>query len=121
MRILRRSKTVTYTKGKNIVVYIACPYTLGNVAVNVHNAFKVADKLVELGYIPYIPIWTHFWHLVSPHPYEFWTELDDELLSRCDCVLRIAGESRGADAEVTLAQNLGIPVFYNIDDLEGGK
>jgi hypothetical protein len=65
------------TTGKKFV-YIACPYTLGDVAVNVHNALKVADKIAENDMIPYVPIRTHFWHLVSPHPYEFWTTMDQD-------------------------------------------
>jgi hypothetical protein len=32
-------------------VYIASPYTLDDVAVNVRNSFLVADELVELGFI----------------------------------------------------------------------
>jgi len=102
-----------------VVVYIASPYTKGDVAVNVHNAFKVADKLVELGFIPYVPIWTHFWHLVSPHPYEFWTKMDLEFVKRCDCVLRIEGESSGADKEIEYAKSIGIPVYYSIEALKG--
>jgi hypothetical protein len=100
-------------KGK-IVVYIACPYTLGDAAVNVHNAIKVVDQVAVAGFIPYVPIWSHFWHLITPHPYEFWMELGMEYLSRCDCVLRVEGESKGADAEVTQATLLGIPVFRSI-------
>ena len=100
-----------------MVVYIASPYTKGDVAVNVHNALNIADKLAKLGFIPYVPIWTHFWHLVSPHPYEFWTKMDLEFVKRCDCVLRIGGESKGADNEVIYAKSIGIPVYYSIEDI----
>ena len=97
-----------------MIVYIAGPYTKGDVAQNVHNAIKVADELVELGHIPYIPHLTHFWHLVSPRPYNFWTEYDMVWLEKCDCVLRISGESLGADLEVDKARKLGKLVYYNI-------
>ena len=99
------------------IVYIACPYTKGDVAVNVHNAFKVADELASLGYFPYVPIWTHFWHLVSPHPYEFWIKMDLEFIKRCDCILRIGGASKGADNEIEFAKSIGIPVYYSIEEL----
>ena len=46
-------------------VYVAGPYTLGDVAVNVHEAIHVADLLLGLGFIPYVPQLTHFWHLMS--------------------------------------------------------
>jgi len=35
----------------------------------------------------------------------------------CDAVLRIPGESPGADDEVDRATIEGIPVYYDIDDL----
>jgi len=41
-----------------------------------------------------------------------------EWITVCDCVLRLEGESPGADAEVVLAKKKGIPVFYSIDELK---
>lgn len=98
-------------------VYIASPYTKGDVAVNVRNSFLVADKLAELGFAPFPPLYSHFWHFLSPHPYEFWMEQDNEWVLRCDCLLRIAGESSGADKEVAIALENDIPVFYSMYDL----
>lgn len=104
----------------NEVVYMACPYSKGDPAVNVHNAFKVADQLAEAGFIPYVPIWFHFWHIISPHSYEFWTKMDLEFVKRCDCVLRTEGESEGADKEVEFAQRQNIPVYYSIMEMIAG-
>jgi hypothetical protein len=98
-------------------VYIASPYTKGDVAVNVRNSFLVADELVRLGFVPFPPLFSHFWHFLSPKPYETWITLDREWVLRCDCLLRMGGESGGADAEVDLAAENKIPVFYSIDDL----
>jgi hypothetical protein len=39
------------------------------------------------------------------------------LLERCDAVLRIPGESRGADLDVERARHLGIPVYTDVGDL----
>jgi hypothetical protein len=100
-----------------ITVYIASPYTLGDVAVNVRESLLMADKLVELGYAPYPPLYSHFWHFLSPKPYETWVELDNEWVLRCDVLLRLPGESSGADAEVALAKEHGIPVFNSIKEL----
>ncbi|MFA5307363.1 MAG: DUF4406 domain-containing protein [Candidatus Babeliales bacterium] len=102
-------------------VYIASPYTKGDVAVNVRKSLEAADKLLELGFIPYAPLLTHFWHLISPKPVETWYAFDNEWVSRCDCLLRLEGESSGADNEVLLADNLGIPVYFNIHDLISGE
>jgi len=98
-------------------VYIAAPYTKGDVAQNVHNAIKTANILIDMGHIPYIPHLTHFWHLVSPKPWEFWIEYDSIWLHYCDCLLRLQGESTGADHEVDIALKMGMKVYYNLRDL----
>ena len=98
-------------------VYVAGPYTHGDVAVNVRNAYAAASRLADLGFAPFVPHATHFWHMLFPRPYEFWLELDNQFLPFCQAVLRLPGHSQGADKEVHLAQTLGIPVFTDIDDL----
>lgn len=98
-------------------VYVAGPYTKGDVAINVRNALEAANVLANLGFWPFVPHLSHFWHLVFPRPYDFWTGLDNVFLPHCDALLRLEGESKGSDAEVALAESLGIPVFYDIDHL----
>jgi hypothetical protein len=99
-------------------VYVAGPYSKGDVAENVHKAFKAANDLADLGFAPFVPHFTHFWHLMFERPYEFWLELDNQFLSCCQALLRLPGESNGADKEVALARKLGIPVFHDIDSLD---
>lgn len=98
-------------------IYIAGPYTKGDVAVNVRNAYEVANRLADLGFAPFVPHATHFWHMLFPRPYEFWLKLDNQFLPYCEALLRIPGTSAGADAEVLLAQDLSIPVFHEIEAL----
>lgn len=93
-------------------VYVAGPYTLGDVAINVRLALLAGDDLVRLGAAPFIPHLTHFWHLVSPHDYEFWLAYDREWLRVCDAVLRLGGASAGAEREEREAQVWNIPVFH---------
>lgn len=100
-----------------IKVYIASPYTLGDVAVNVKKQIDVADELILLGFAPYVPLYSHFQHMVHPRPYETWTKLDLEWVKVCDCLLRLEGESSGADKEVEFARKNGIPVFYSFREL----
>lgn len=97
-------------------VYVAGPYTKGDVAVNVRRNIEAADKLAHFGYVPFVPLLTHFWHLICPHPYEFWCEQDNAWVEKCDCLVRLPGESSGADKEVALAQSKDIPVFIVEDE-----
>ena len=102
----------------SIAVYIASPYTNGDKIRNVRTSLLVADELLEKGFVPFTPLLSHFWDFLSPKSYKTWLDLDKEWLLRCDCVLRLPGESTGADEEVALANKHNIPVFYSISELE---
>ncbi len=101
------------------LVYLASPYSLGDQALNVRRAIEAADKLLEKGYIPFMPHLCHFWHFISPKPYETWLEIDRAILERCDALLRLEGISEGADQEVKFAKELGLDVYYSIEELQG--
>ena len=96
-------------------VYVAGPYTLGDVATNVANAIEAGNGLLNAGHTPFIPHLTHFWHLLYPHLYGEWLAYDSVWLMACDALIRLPGDSRGSDAEVQLAQQLSIPVFYSME------
>lgn len=98
-------------------VYIAGPYA-GDVEKNVKAACVAADAVSRLGHFPFVPHLTMYWHMPPLRPHEFWLEQDMIWLRLCDAVLRIGGDSPGADGEVAEAERLGIPVYYSIDDLE---
>ena len=101
-------------------IYIAGPYTHGDVAVNVRNALDVASRLLDDGFAPYVPHLTHFLHMVHPHSYEEWLALDLAWLTVCDGLVRLDGESPGADREVAEAHRLGIPVFLGVNAVING-
>lgn len=101
-----------------IRVYIASPYTDGNQAENVRDSLIVADELLRSGFFPFASLLSHFWHILFPQNYATWLEYDITWMLVCDCVLRVPGESKGADHEVHLAEKEGIPVFYNIKDIK---
>src|SRR6201987_1502732 len=48
---------------------------------------------------------------------QFLYPVADRLLQRCDAVLRIPGESSGADQDVRLATERGLPVSYRLEDI----
>lgn len=98
-------------------VYIASPYSKGDCAVNIRNSILAAEELRSHGFLPFCPLLTHFWHFMSPHPYEYWTQMDLEWLHHMDCILRLPGESTGADNEVIEMQELGKPIFFSVEEL----
>ena len=102
---------------KTIKVYVASPYTLGDVAVNVKAQMEVANKLMDLGFAPFVPLYSHFQHMAFPRPYEDWIKIDKTWVLSCDALYRFGGESKGADGEVELAKSNNIPVFFDLGSL----
>ena len=98
-------------------IYVSGPYTQGDVVKNTRLAIQYGDQLYNSGFIPYIPHLTHFWHLVFPRKWEDWIDMDKEWVLLCDGVFRIKGPSKGADIECKLAEDNGIPIFYQFGDL----
>jgi len=99
-------------------VYIAGPYTTGDRSVNVRNAIKVADFVVECGGNPFVPHLSHFWDLITPRPYEVWLALVSEWISSCRIFYRILGESPGANIEEGLAKEYGLKMCNTLQELE---
>lgn len=99
-------------------VYLAGPFTQGDTCQNVANALRVAERLMERGYAPYVPHLNWLWGLAHQHEYEYWLALDKEWLAQCDAVYRIHGVSPGADEETALAHRLHIPVVSRLEHLD---
>ena len=100
-----------------MVIYISAPYSIGDVSMNIRRACLAGDELLRKGHIPFVPHLTHLWHLISPKTYEEWLSIDFELLSMCDALLRLDGESRGADLEVAEAKRLCMIIYYDIREI----
>lgn len=98
-------------------VYIAGPYTHGDVAFNIRAAVEAAEAITAHGHTPYVPHLTHLWHLISPHDVEFWYSYDIVWLLKCNALLRLPGFSKGSDTEVGIAFDAGIPVAYSLPEL----
>lgn len=100
-------------------IYIASPYTAGDKTLNVRRQIDVADILMDLGHIPFIPLLSHFQHLVHARSEEYWLEWDLVWLKECDVLIRIKPFdqngieflSSGADLEERTAREKGIPVY----------
>jgi len=98
-------------------IYIASPYTLGDVGMNVKKQLDAADELMANDFAPFVPIYYHFQHIAHPRPYQDWMNQCYEWVKVCDALVRLEGESKGADSEVDLAIKLNIPVFYSIEEV----
>ncbi len=98
-------------------LYLAGPYTHPDPVVNTRNTIIAADsiKMCCPAVHPIVPHLSHLWHLVEPHDLDYWYEYDLELLSRCDGLLRLPGESTGADREVAAAVATAMRVFRTDD------
>ncbi len=73
-----------------------------------------AARLLQAGHLPVTTTW----------PLQGDSTVDTErygqlLLSRCDALLRVAGPSGQADRLVALAQEKGLVVYHNLDEIPG--
>lgn len=104
-------------------IYIASPYSHGDIAINVRLSILAAEKIREKGHLPFVPLLSHLWQMISPHDVGYWMGMDKEWVLECDGVLRLPGESEGADEEVRLAMQHGKKVYRAIREIpdEGCK
>lgn len=102
--------------GRKPLVYVAGPVT-GDPWGCVKKATVAYRWLRSLGVVPFLPQLSVLHEMVDPQPYEEWLRYDFEVIANCDGLLRLPGESRGADAEVDFANRRRIPVWF-MDDSE---
>lgn len=98
-------------------IYIAGPYSHGDVAENVNRAMWTGMVLIKEGYAPFIPHLHHFLECLEPQSYECWMAVDQVWLEKCDVFIRLPGYSPGADVEEQHARRLNIPVYRELDVL----
>ena len=101
-------------------IYVAGPITKGDYPQNIRNAIDAGVKLLDLGYSPFIPHLDFVMLMVHPMSFEYLLEWDKDWLIVCSAVLRLPGESRGADIEEAFAQENAIPVYYSLSELVKG-
>lgn len=105
---------------KKPLVYIAAPYTHPDPIANTRLAIAAWKVLHEFGIDTIVPHISLLLHLVYPQPIQTWYDYDINIMLHCDAVLRLDGESQGADEELSEAQLAGMPTFcaYDYDSLE---
>jgi len=120
--------------GGPLLVFIAGPYRSGTgdredlIAANVKAMQDAAVKVAALGHVPMLGEWVTLplieaqggrrgdavWDRVF-HPHA------QALLERCDLLLRIGGESAGADQMVHAALACGLGVHYGLSSLNAAS
>lgn len=98
-------------------VYVAGPLTKGPWSHNQRAALDAAAQLADAGCVPYVPHLSVQWDTVHPRGYEFWMEQCLAWVERCDVLLRLPGESPGADREVEHAKRHGMAVFHSVGQI----
>jgi len=116
------------------VAYIAGPISHGPLHANVNQGTLAAMHLTAAGYAPICPMWSVYSAFPAVPliegclcagtasgnvPYEDVLDVDMHLIRRCDLLLRLPGESPGADREVEKARAYGIPVHFGVEELIG--
>ena len=113
-----------------LLVYIAGKYWEKTIGARLANTHKMIDVGIELykkshcDLVPYIPTWTHWmeermdYNGEPKKPNEWWYEFDNVFLPKCSALIKISerGNSKGADLEEDLAESLGIPVYFTVDE-----
>jgi nucleoside 2-deoxyribosyltransferase len=92
-------------------IYVAGPYSNGDVVINIRNIIEAAEDVITKGAIPIVPHLFHLWHTISPHPKDFWMKLDKELIRMCDALIYLPGNSEGTVEECEYAESLGKHVY----------
>lgn len=101
-------------------IYVAGPISKGDLRHNVQQARDAGGQLLKAGFAPFVPHLSCYWAgdtpevLPSGTTHEDWLGMDLPWVAVSDAVLRLPGESKGADAEVALARQLGIPVYHEV-------
>ncbi|MGG7452695.1 DUF4406 domain-containing protein [Plantibacter auratus] len=110
-----------------LLILIAGPYRSGTggdpnaIARNLERLEAAAAPIYALGHVPMIGEWVALPILrgidTASGDGDVMYETARRLLQHCDAVLRLPGESSGADADVAIARERGIPVYTDLSEI----
>ena len=115
------------------LILIAGPYRSGTdddpgrMAANLDRLEEAAWPIFQAGHVPMIGEWVALPVLRSagatgpldPLAETVMYPTAQRLLAHCDAVLRLPGESTGADQDVAIARQRGIPVYHRLQEIPG--
>lgn len=111
-----------------LLILIAGPYRSGTdgdptlIARNLERLEEAAAPIHRLGHIPMIGEWVALPILrgmtaSDAAAGDVMYETARRLLQHCDAVLRLPGASAGADQDVVIARERGLPVYVSLDEV----
>jgi hypothetical protein len=114
-----------------LLILIAGPYRSGTdgdparAAANLARLEEASWPIFRAGHVPMIGEW-----VALPVLREAGSAVDADtaqdqvlyptaqrLLEHCDAVLRLPGDSAGADEDVAIARRRGLPVYHSVDEI----
>jgi hypothetical protein len=118
---------------QNLMILVAGPYRSGTnddpelMHKNLSRLEEVTLDLFRAGHLPVIGEWIALPLLKlagskypGDAPYnEILYPVAQRLLQKCDAILRIEGESNGADEDVRIGKERGLKIFYKLSDVPG--
>lgn len=113
---------------KPLLILIAGPYRSGTngdsdlIAQNLARLEEASGPIFRLGHVPMIGEWVALPILrtletADSGEGDVMYETAHRLLQHCDAVLRLPGESSGADKDVEIAQERGLPVYRSLAEI----
>ncbi|MGT8855997.1 DUF4406 domain-containing protein [Enterobacter sp. 186315] len=111
------------------LILIAGPYRSGTDGVqaridaNLKKLEEAALAVYQLGHVPVIGEWLALPLAHAAGSKAVGDEISEamlypvahRLITKCDAIYRIAGESRGADMDIEVAKKLGLTVYTSLD------
>ena len=115
------------------MILIAGPYRSGTdddpdlMAANLRALEEAAWPIFRAGHVPMIGEWVALPVLRGagstgvgdPVAEQVMYPTAERLLQHCDAVLRLPGASTGADQDVRIAEERGLPVYRRVEDIPG--
>ena len=109
------------------LILIAGPYRSGTdgdparIAANLERLEQASAPIFRLGHVPMIGEWVALPVLRTLEADvvdgDVMYDTAHRLLQHCDAVLRLPGASAGADKDVEIARERGLPVYFSIDEI----
>ena len=116
---------------KSSLILIAGPVRSGTnnrpelIDANLNNMAQVALSVYQKGHIPVVGEWLALpvakaagsKKIGDPISEEYLYPVAHRLISRCNAILRMPGESKGADLDIQEGEKLGLTIYYALEEI----